>query len=196
MGYNVDAETNPTVGGAFAQIGLSDIYIYAGHGAEGRLEFYNYNNHLYGAILANENMDLNIYNSMYINQQQNNKFANAKCVLYMACEAGATYTGTNGSYNLVDETFNKGAHYVLGITTKIQSFQVDDWLGSFVQRLTEGYDIKECVRFANEQSGVLQIPTGQYIYNEVTQTYEQIYNPHDGLPIHDIGDDTQYLNLQ
>lgn len=44
-------------------------------------------------------------------------------VLYLGCQTGAQHTS---GYNLVDVTFDKGVHFVLGVTEIIYNFIIKE----------------------------------------------------------------------
>ena len=75
--------------------------------------------------------------------------------------------------SLVEQTYEKGAHFVLGITNAVDSIACDIFLEEFLNSANEGYSISESV--SNALDAVLD------------RTYTN-------LPIICIGDGDQYLN--
>jgi hypothetical protein len=55
--------------------------------------------------------------------------------------------------NLVDSTYNKGAHFVLG-TTKTLGPEMLDWLDSFGSFISEGYDIETSMNMASDEHNI------------------------------------------
>lgn len=69
-----------------------------------------------------------------ISDLDDNKLALSRCVLYLGCNAGTTYTVNGESSNLVDETFKKGAHFVLAPTQRILDGQAYAFLEDFLSK--------------------------------------------------------------
>ena len=100
-------------------------------------------NALVGRIMADRRLntpDL-VY---YISNLPVNSLCRERCVLYLGCNTGTN----NGKYNLVDSTFDKGAHFVLGTTANVRACDVDIWLENFIIFMQSGeYSIQECLDF-------------------------------------------------
>ena len=204
MGYPNTGYTNQSSTYAYTFLQSDDIFVYAGHGERGRITFCGAEDQetnsreitgeeitgeeIKGMILAHSNMGTNFQgtnypNKYYINALLDNQLAGARCVLYLACLSGESYTNSNGTYNLVDETFNKGAHFVLGTTAKVSNIDVDPWMKAFFESALNGNSIEQCIADADDSLG------------------ERIYETDngsktcDGLPIYTRGDQSQYLYL-
>ncbi len=67
-----------------------------------------------------------------ISDLDDNSLALSRCVLYLGCNAGATYTINGESSNLVEETFRKGAHFVLAPTQTILDGEAYAFLDDFL----------------------------------------------------------------
>ena len=198
MGYLSLAHINLDVLDAYSFLQADDIFVYAGHGEKGRLSFCDKEETnqrtitgdkitgeiLKGTILADKDMNeenLVFPNHYCINELSENQLSGARCVLYLACLSGKSYTNSKGTYNLVDETFNKGAHFVLGTTAKVSNIDVDPWMEAFFKSALRGKTIEQCIADADDVLG------------------ERIYETDngsktcDGLPIYTRGDLSQYL---
>ena len=200
MGYLSLSHENLDVLDAYSFLQTDDIFVYAGHGENGRLSFCDEDKKetnqrtitgdkitgeiVLGMILAHKRMNdenLTFPNHYCINELSENQLSGARCVLYLACLSGKSYTNSKGTYNLVDETFNKGAHFVLGTTAKVSNLEVDPWMEAFFESALNGNSIEQCIADADDVLG------------------ERIYETDngsktcDGLPIYIKGDLSQYL---
>ena len=137
---------------------FADIWVFRGHGTTGGsvLSFYKQNTNgdsvHNGYITANSGIGLS--NSYNIDSLGTNELANARCVLYIACRTGMTrYVGAN-TVNLVDSTYNKGAHFVLGIKTDTVSGANDKWVKAFFTQAAAGSPATKLINYidyANNQ---------------------------------------------
>ena len=117
--YTPSTRENPTASYAYEKLTTrDDVFIFAGHGAPGMIGFYDYNGTLTGGILSHSAVaplsmgsDRKIINSI-----SDNGLAETRMVLYLGCETGVDFVRTYTRYNLVDYTYDKGAHFVLGTT--------------------------------------------------------------------------------
>ena len=152
LGYIGATHVNTTAMFAYDFLKASDIFVYVGHAEAGRLSFYSAPNHLEGRIVAHENMQLEGDNQNFISDMSDNMLAKAKCVLYLGCNSGSGYQVGGTTYNLVDETFNKGAHFVFGFTQIVYNTDVDDFLEGFLDELATPYKtINDCIDAANKK---------------------------------------------
>lgn len=71
--------------------------------------------------------------------------AKARCVLYIGCSTGVDYMG----FNLVTNTFNKGAHFALGTTQTLKTSANDKWTKKFFEKAETGATIRQCLDHAN-----------------------------------------------
>ncbi|MBE6649654.1 MAG: hypothetical protein E7614_09125 [Ruminococcaceae bacterium] len=167
-----------------------DIFVFMGHGTNGAIFSTTTRDIATGCILANSNMNYYIVYSYYISNFDENQLALNRCVLYLGCSTGLDYTNSQGTYNLVDATFEKGAHFVLGTTETIYDIQGNPWLEYFLDSINEGSTIQEAIAYANWSLGNVQIPCGK------DENGDTIYRTVYGLPIYSVGDGTQYLNIE
>ena len=173
---------------------MDDMFIYAGHGERGRISFCDTDPNqrivtgeiVKGTIIAHDYMNDSLTtfpNHHCINELPNNHLVNARCVLYLACRSGKSYTSSYGTYNLIDETFNKGAHFVLGATEKITEAHVDPWMEEFFASAKRGNSIEQCIEDADKKIGNITYNTD---YGQGT-----CY----GLPVYTRGDQKQYWSI-
>ena len=122
-----------------------DIFVFRGHGGPGRIAFFNQNGNIEGRIISNPVVGENISSSKYyISTLPNNALANLRVVLYIGCDTGTTLTINGVSYNLVDETFKKGAHYVLGTTQAVVVTDSNSFLEGFLNGVAKGKNVQLC----------------------------------------------------
>jgi hypothetical protein len=199
IGYIATQDPNPNSSAAYTHLQSDDIFLYTGHAEAARVTFCGVNNEkdkieeIKGMILAHSNMTTNfpnLYypNKYYINTLTDNQLAGARCVLYLGCRSGNSYTNSSGTYNLVDETFNKGAHFVLGTTEQITNVQTDTWLEYFFNLVSYGFDIYYCIENANNLLGDIEV-------NSTDSNGNQIVKIIDGLPLYRRGDEAQRLGV-
>lgn len=91
-----------------------------------------------------------------------------RCVLYLGCSTGLDYSHSTGIYNLVDATFEKGAHFVLGTTDTVNVAISNAFLEGFLSKIDDNGSILECISEGLSRS--------------------------EGYPITYRGDTSQYLN--
>ena len=144
-----------------------DVFVFRGHGGEGRIAFYDDDGNWIGRIAVNSYVCSNS-NSRHIASCSDNELASLRCVLYLGCSTGADFSHPTGTYNLVDATFEKGAHFVLGTTETVTTGQSDAFLQGFLEELKNNSDVMTCVKKGLVSSS--------------------------GYPITYVGDGSQYLN--
>lgn len=145
-----------------------DVFVFRGHGTEGLIGFYDSNGSYTGAIAVNSYVYSNS-NNRYIDSCSKNQLASLRCVIYLGCKTGADYLHSTGTYNLVDSTFNKGAHFVLGTTQNVTTGASNAFLEGFLDELKEhNGDLLSCIN-----QGLMSSR---------------------GYPIIYVGDGVQYLN--
>ena len=169
-----------------------DIFVYNGHGNSGLIATYNIGNNCTGRILANSNMDVYGVYLYYISDYDENQLALNRCVLYLGCCTGVDYANSQGTYNLVDETFEKGAHFVLGTTELIYTVDGNKFLKYFLDSINEGATIQEAINYANNTLEYIEVPIGEKDESTGLDITKTVY----GLPIYSVGDGTQYLNIE
>lgn len=168
-----------------------DIFVYRGHGNSGLIATCEDGNICTGRILANSNMNyFGAYLNYYISDFDENQLALNRCVLYIGCSTGTDYTNSQGTYNLVDETFEKGAHFVLGTTESIYTDDGNEFLEYFLDSINEGSNIQAAIEYAVEKLGNIKVKIGE----KTDGTHITKIVPE--FPIYSVGDDTQYLNIE
>lgn len=170
LGYDAFADLiNKTPSVAYSKLCSSDdVFVFRGHGNKGLIAFYNSYGSRIGAIAVNAYVSSNT-NSCYIDSCTKNQLASLRCVMYLGCKTGADYLHSTGTYNLVDSTFDKGAHFVLGTTQDVITSASNAFLEGFLNELNENNsNLLTCIN-----KGLLASA---------------------GYPITYVGDDLQYLS--
>ena len=151
MGYSSSNLTNTSAINAYGYLDDESIWVFYGHGLSSNdhiplatVCFKNGNGDDSGYLTANSNL-FNRSIDRAIDSLQNNSLSSERCVLYMGCSTGCDYLG----YNLVDSTFNKGAHFSLGTTETINIYQGTNWINKFFEKADTGATIRQCIDYAN-----------------------------------------------
>ena len=176
LGYTSANTVNSLASNAYNVLCQNDqqIFVFRGHGEAGRIAFHSDDGSHNGRIMADPGMWLSA-NHYYISNCSDNDLSSLRCVLYLGCSTGTYYN----SYNLVDETFEKGAHFVLGTTEGMYTSNNDKWLELFLGNISRGYNILDAYDAANFELGTIEIPDT----NETSK----------GLPAYTRGDEIQFL---
>ena len=171
---------------------LDDIFIFRGHGNAGIIEFRSSSGTSTGAISVNSSI-CSLYGPIngtgvgndrhYIDSLTNNSLSSLRIVLYIGCSTGKDITKNGVTYNLVDATYQKGAHYVLGTTQTVYTHNSDDFLEAFLNSVNEGNNIQLSIQHAIEATG-----NNVLLEDENGNSYSGSY------PIYSIGDEKQYLD--
>ena len=120
-----------------------------------------------GRIIANSAIRKNA-DDCAIDDLERNALALERCVLYLGCRTGQTYTVDNVSYNLVESTYNKGAHFVLGTLESVQWVLVYEFFDIFLEEC-KTKNLSDSMRSILDEEPLFQVYT--------------------------IGDSSQFLNL-
>lgn len=191
LGYsNVSILNNPNVSDSFNQLKSNDVYFYFGHGKPGALLFNRDNDFTYGVISANNTINnYSTYEEKYFIRgnsidgnddiDDNIDLSNLSCVFYFGCETGVTTTGGYYQDNLLNATYDRGAHFVAGSTRKLNNGSVETFVPFLLSYLSSGKSLAEAIDLA-------QIATGD-VYLDL-ETMEV-----GSFPITYVGDATQYL---
>ena len=152
IGYISEKYVDKPTSDAYTSLQTCDIFVYVGHGDNGMLVFRPDPTVITpeGRIIANSSITCSDPNTFYINEMRTNALAKARCVLYLGCKTGADFLIENTKYNLVDATFEQGAHFVLETTEEIIDVQTDEWLEYFLDLVSYGFDIYYCIEQTNE----------------------------------------------
>ncbi len=152
-----------------------DIFVFRGHGGAGRIAFYDENGSWLGRIAVNSYVCSNS-NSRCIDSCSDNQLSTLRCVLYIGCSTGVDFTHSTGTYNLVDSTYEKGAHFVLGTTETVYASDSNAFLNGFLTELsTNQSNIYTCVQKGVIKAGTVSSESGSY-------------------PLYYVGDSRQYLD--
>ena len=187
------AYVNETPAHAYNAMTTSDdIFVFRGHGNPGIVGFYDENGNHKGYLSADAMTgfyyDVTLPQSSIANIEENG-LASLRVVLYLGCNTGGDITIGDTTYNLVDATFEKGAHFVLGTTTKIRTWQGDDWLEYFLESISTGANIQQAIDDANYILNEIIVP---YTKEDGSEENVTVY----GLPIYYVGDASQYLSIE
>ena len=159
-----------------------DVFIFSGHGNAGMIAFYEEEN---GAGICTGSISSNAWitageDNKYISSIEANGLNHARAIIYFGCETGKTFNRNNLSYhNLVDETFEKGAHFVLGVEEVIYANHHNEWLEYFLDAINSGMNIVESVEYAKNTLGPITVEGVNYAK----------------IPLYTRGDDSQYLAI-
>ncbi|MGM9647569.1 MAG: RICIN domain-containing protein [Eubacteriales bacterium] len=191
FGYTAYSETNQLAYYAYLYMRTEDdVFVFSGHGGPGVISFCTTNNISTGAIAVSSSV-ANRYevgnDRHYINSCEDNELASLRCVLYLGCNTGKNISIYGYTYNLVDATYAKGAHYVLGTTKTLNTGHLNEWLEYFLDNINTGTSIQTAIELANLSLGNIQV---SYIKDDDSKGTETVY----GLPIYAVGDDNQFLN--
>lgn len=157
-----------------------DVFVFSGHGAPGQIAFFNFEGICTGAISAGQGIKPSASTATdikYISDIEANGLSHARAIIYLGCETGADRS--EGSVNLVDRTFNKGAHFVLGVKVVVYASHHNEWLDYFLDAINSGMNIEDSVEYARN---TLNLITVEGI------TYTKI-------PLYTRGDSSQYLAI-
>ena len=147
MSYTSSSVINTSVDDAFTKLQNSDIFLYSGHGNNSRLVFCDDKDSVYAKIVVN--ISQNNYQSQpnvkTIDSLSHNQLSDARCVFYLGCNTGLA----DGNVNLVDSTYDMGAHFVFGVCEETYC-EVDQWLPHFFGYLMDGQSVGEAINSADD----------------------------------------------
>ncbi len=206
-GYNSLSHMNDPAINAHTKLKSSQVFVFRGHGGPGVLSFEpnwdyveidreEFQYEVGGVIgatnaIASEYAGIFDCNGYSIESIIDNSLADARCVMYIGC---STACPTDDSDNLVDMTYSKGAHFVMGTTATVKTVVNDAWLEGFISETLAGGNIQDAIETANYAAKQKYIDEfGNNSGNDGSGTssggQDYIY------PIYYIGDTTQYLNI-
>ena len=178
-GYFSWSYENNSASAAFSCLtGRDDVFVFIGHGSPGRICFYDNNGLITGSIVARPLVSC-IGEKKIIGNLDDNALAHTRMVLYLGCQTGAQHTS---GYNLVDVTFDKGAHFVLGVTEIIYNTHVNDWLEYFLTAIDEGANVSIAISLAQQALGRIEV-----------EGENGMINAYEPFPIYYKGDMNQYF---
>lgn len=187
-GYTVERETN--VGNETIYDNLSsDVCIISSHGFAGIMWCFDDDGNDNGAIIVHDNMVNSFgrngtsFSDSYINRLAPNELADTRLIFYFGCSTGNDCQAINTTtYNLVDETFEKGAHCVIGLEKMVGQQSAFRWMDDFLEAIFLGNSINDAVAYANREcKNYGGIAIEDQVENDST------------MPTYIVGDKYQYL---
>ena len=164
-----------------------DVFVFAGHGDNGSITFFNDEGENRGCLAINSTFadDANLgADRKYISMIDYNGLSHARAIIYLGCETGSEV----GAYNIVDKTFEKGAHFVLGIKQIVCDDDLDDWLKYFLKGIAQGKNIDETMDYVDQNVRDFDVTWK----DDNGQTHTTVYET---MPIYIRGDSSQYLAI-
>ena len=195
MGYNCSATINESPFNSYSRFRTDDMIFYHGHSVPGALIFtQNWSStspYYSGGIASHESIPTAAYsgiqkNYMYfIDDLFVNNMKNARVVFYLSCNSGISYVDadTGTEFNLVDATYEKGAHFVLGTTETTYNVQVYDWMDALESNLTMGNNLQTSITNTR-----VAMASKSYIIDTNQNTVDGDFG------IYYVGDNIQFIN--
>lgn len=158
LGYQASYSINSTASSAYLNLKRNSIFAIYSHGGSGAICFYDANGNSHGDIVAYPRIQYSIFNL------DDNALSSLRCVLYIGCSTATDYQTGDETYNLLDESFKKGAHFALGLSEDTYVPQADLWLQRFLESTTKSdvNTIEEMLDYADSNFGSLSFTD---IYN-------------------------------
>ena len=184
-GYSPYVFVNETPLQAYEYLPDDDVFVFRGHGNAGIISFRTTGDAVTGVIAVHRNV-LGLYGDTgtiqhFINSFEYNELASLRCALFIGCNTGLDITIYRKTYNLLNATFEKGAHFVVGTTQTIYSDDANDFLAGFLGALKNKANLYNCYR-----SGLINAsPNPDYVTED---------HPSSDFPAVYVGDGSQYLN--
>ena len=164
-----------------------DVFVFAGHGDNGAITFFDDDGINRGCIAISSSFagdeDLGA-DKKYISMIEYNGLSHARAIIYLGCETGSD----EGIYNIVDKTYEKGAHFVLGIEEIVCDDDMDNWLKAFLDAIAAGKNINEALEYVDRTVRNFDVTYKDDEGNVVTNVYTT-------MPIYTRGDSSQYLAI-
>ncbi len=142
LGYTSSTSANNLPETVYSALTTSDIFVYAGSGGvNGELGFSPISS---GFIKADASVATSGSGSSYlISNYSSNALASARCVIYFGSNTANNYEDSNGiTHNILSETFNKGAHCVIGVDGNVEDEHINTWLNAFLLSMRDGNSIE------------------------------------------------------
>ena len=150
---------NSTAQVAYESLKTGEFFIFNGHGDPGVIYFQNSVGVTTG-VLGTSSSGAHEETDRRISDYADNALSNAQCVLYLGCSTGVDI----GTHNLVTNTYEKGAHFVLGTTETVVIGESNLFLEGFLQAATQDVSIDECIDIALQRSYAYQHSDGTHRY--------------------------------
>ena len=175
-GYTGNIYVNRNVGNTYNGLPDCSVFVFNGHSDPGKLYYYDsVNETRTGLIRATTGVGSSGYTSVHtISNLDANELANMQCVLLLGCNTANDV----GIHNMMDELYNKGAHFVLGTTQDTYVSDCNNFLEGFLDGVSANEDIYDC--YAQGLNKVADSNLG----NGLLGYYPAVF----------IGDTDQYLN--
>ena len=171
VGFSNNNETAQT---AYDYMTLDeDVFVFRGHANPNYLPFMNDVGEVTDAIKADSSYTAS--NRYYLDDSNENALAKQRVMMFLGCKTGLSDAS---NYNLVDEAFSKGAHFVLGTTASVDKTDSNQFLEEFIKSAADGENIKQCINDAILAAGI-----NYSWYPETNGKY----------PVYYVGDICQYL---
>lgn len=139
LGYTSNNWHCTSAGSAYVFLNkTNDVFTFIGHGPEttsgqgmATICFQNSSGNYNGYITTNSAI-VNGSSDFAIDDLEKNGLTLERCVLYLGCKTGQSYSVGGKSYNLVQSTYDKGAHFVLGTLETITVVEAYSFLDTFL----------------------------------------------------------------
>ncbi|MCL2488857.1 MAG: RICIN domain-containing protein [Oscillospiraceae bacterium] len=149
-GYNKRIRKNDSVDWAFNSLRTDQISVFYGHATAGYFPFFNPSTGIESDRITGKRPPPPSTAIVWpINELPVNQLANLRCVLFVGCKTGLTDPILG---NLVNEAYNKGAHFALGFKTTVHFVDGYCWVPSFLAKAATGEKINECIYQACKDS--------------------------------------------
>lgn len=177
-GYTANYAMNSTAANALEKLSADDVFIFLGHG----LRHAATNQYMGIAVIQGGKSDKTsqyliarraVYSLegapyAYIEDLSDNALSRARCVLYVGCGTGVYFNG----YSLLEDTYRKGAHFVMGTAEVVQESNAEIFAKTFCEEANKGSSLNDCFNVARRNA------------EENGTTFNAIY----------VGDGTQSIN--
>ena len=156
LGYLTDIYINESAWYAYECITADDVCIIASHGNSGIIGCYTAAGEDNGSVSVDADWEYSygLWNTYYhINDLEENEAATSRCVIYLGCNTANNFVYGSGDFqeihNLLDATFAKGAHCVIGLTESVTYDDANIWIGHFINAIRDRKSINEAIEYAD-----------------------------------------------
>ncbi len=145
VGYVSESFVGVAPSVAYASLLNAGVFAFRGHGFPGSISFHDTEGTAIGKIKV---IGTSLYNpeDRYVTSCSANELASLRCVLYIGCKTGVSTYLDQVEYNLVTDTYKKGAHFVLGTTETVYTSESNAFLKGFLDGVSEGKSLYECIQ--------------------------------------------------
>ncbi|MDR0288370.1 MAG: RICIN domain-containing protein [Clostridiales bacterium] len=153
IGYRAYQLQNYSAALAYSYMQSDSIWVFHGHGLDTSLIhtpmstiIFKDGNGIDNGYITPNSAVTSYSNDRSIDSLDGNALASEKCILYLGCSTGVAYTAPGGTtYNLLESTYNKGAHFVLGTTKTVLNTENDKWAQKFFESAGASKTINQCI---------------------------------------------------